>query len=490
MHSTYILSALLMIPMLSAIGILLFSRSGEKVRALVALGGSVLHFVCSMVAGWMVFAHQTTLQLVAGDWPLGIGITLAVDGISALFLVAFSVVCVLVFIFALSKYFYLSTTALALTHILLLGSTLALLTRDLFNLYVAFEILLLSSFVLMSERANAKSIFGSMSYVTINLVASSFFLIAVGVLFGKIGTLNFTAIAQSLAQSDQGVFATSSLALLLVAFLIKAAAFPFFFWLPESYHTPKPLISALFAGTLTKIGVYSLIRLFEFAPPMQREYFAMVVYIIAILTMVIGVWGAYSHMTLRQLLSFHIISQIGYMLIAITMWNPKGIAAALYYTVHNIFAKTALFFIAALLIHRYKTEHIKKLGGLLQRNPYTAILFALAAIALAGLPPLSGFWAKFVLLQQLLEMHNYIGFCSALLVSLFTFLSMLKIWNAVFFSPVIDAPKDMPAPPRSAVVATTALVAISVLFGLGFDFFYTLCLQAAEVFFPSATGGW
>ncbi len=271
--------------------------------------------------------------------------------------------------------------------------------------------------------------------------------------------------------------------LFLVAFGIKAAIFPLFFWLPASYHTPPIAITALFGGLLPKVGIYSLWRVLVMVFPNELAVLQPLLLVLAMLTMVTGVLGAVAQMDLRRLLSFHIVSQIGYLLMGTALLTEAGLAGAVFFMIHVILAKTALFFISGIAYEAQGSYDLKKLGGMRVMHPMVALLFLVAAFSLAGLPPFSGFWAKFLLIRAGLEAGQYLVVAVALVVSLLTLYSMVKIWNEAFWTP--------PAPGRTAAMLSredrrslmfpaALLVMLIVGVGLLAEPVYRLSAQAAE----------
>jgi multicomponent Na+:H+ antiporter subunit D len=318
----------------------------------------------------------------------------------------------------------------------MMGVNGAFLTGDIFNLYVWFEVMLISSFVLMALGGERAQMAGAIKYVTINLISSAMFLAALGILYGIAGTLNMADLAIKFSQieseSSRALITTISV-LFLAAFGIKAAIFPLFFWLPASYHTPPAAIAAIFSGLLTKVGVYALIRVFTLIFLQDTQFTHTLILILACLTMFIGVLGAMSQNDFRRILSFHIVSQIGYMLMGLGLFTPLALAGSVFYIVHHILVKTNLFLVSGVVERLGKTAVLKKLGGLYRSQPALAILFLIPAMSLAGIPPLSGFFAKFNLIKAGLIESQYLVVAVALLVSLFTLYSMIKIWNEAFW---------------------------------------------------------
>jgi multicomponent Na+:H+ antiporter subunit D len=331
---------------------------------------------------------------------------------------------------------------------------------------------------------------GAIKYVTLNLNASALFLAAVGILYGATGTLNMAALSLQLGAVSPPGLVTAIAMLFLVAFGIKAAIFPLFFWLPASYHTPPVAVSAIFAGLLTKVGVYALIRVFTLLFVHDVGYTHTLLLIIAGLTMVTGVLGAVAQGELRRVLSFQIVSHIGYMLMGLALFTPLALAGAVFYVMHHIIGKTALFLVSGVVRRRCGTPVLTEQGGLYQAAPVLAVLFLIPALSLAGMPPLSGFVAKLVLVQAGLTAGQYPIVGVALLVSLLTLLVMTRIWSEAFWKPL---PKESQAalqgmgPPRADAAALRVMMApiavlavLTVGMGLAAEPVFTLALHAAE----------
>ena len=325
---------------------------------------------------------------------------------------------------------------------------------------------------------------GTFKYVAINLFSSILFLVAVGLLYGVAGTLNMADLANELDTLPAGLVTTLAI-LFLGAFGIKAGVFPLFFWLPASYHTAPASLLALFAGLMTKVGVYALVRSFTLLFTQETNYTHTLILIIAGLTMVTGVLGAVAQTEFRKLLSFHIISQIGYLLMGLGLYSAAALAGTIYFMAHVILAKSALFLVGGIIYKMQDTYDLKKLGGLYIRYPMLALLFLIPALSLAGIPPLSGFWAKFALVQAGLANGQYVIVAVSLVVSILTLFSMTKIWAEVFWK---DAEGDE-APQQSLTsqgVGLPLLLPVGalavILLGIGFmaEPLISLSISAAE----------
>lgn len=426
----------ILIPMIFGVLCLLTYRS-NRLQKILGVTGTVLLFAAS-VALFISTMKSDILVLQIGSWPAPFGITLVSDLFSATMQLLTSIVGLAVGWYSLAMIGEgrIAFGYFALFHFLMMGVNGAFLTGDIFNLYVWFEVMLISSFVLMALGGERAQMAGAIKYVTINLISSAMFLAALGILYGIAGTLNMADLAIKFSQieseSSRALITTISV-LFLAAFGIKAAIFPLFFWLPASYHTPPAAIAAIFSGLLTKVGVYALIRVFTLIFLQDTQFTHTLILILACLTMFIGVLGAMSQNDFRRILSFHIVSQIGYMLMGLGLFTPLALAGSVFYIVHHILVKTNLFLVSGVVERLGKTAVLKKLGGLYRSQPALAILFLIPAMSLAGIPPLSGFFAKFNLIKAGLTESQYLVVAVALLVSLFTLYSMIKIWNEAFW---------------------------------------------------------
>ena len=412
--------------------LLIVIRSDKLARWIGILGSAAL----LVVSIWLLVqvSRNDVLVLYMGGWAAPYGITLVVDYLSSLMLLVSSFI-----VFSISIYayrfvpfshkkgkFYIFFFSLAM------GVNGAFITGDVFNLYVWFEVMLMSSFVLITLESTKEQLEGGIKYMALNLIGSLLFLAGLGLLYGKTGTLNMAHLAEILKNDQQALLMNSSAMLFFVAFGIKAAIFPLFFWLPSSYHTPNITITSLFSGLLTKVGVYALIRFFTLFFVQDQEFWHQLLLILAGFNMVIGGMAASIYYETRKILSYHIISQIGYMIMGLGIFTPLAIAGAIFFTLHNMLAKTNTFLVAGLINKVKGSYQLKDVGGLYKERPFLALLFIIPAFALGGIPPLSGFFAKFILIKAGFENENYLITAVAVLTGMLTLFSMLKIWNEAF----------------------------------------------------------
>lgn len=488
-----------LVPLFTAVILLLLRQRLSLVR-MVSLAGSSVALV---VALWLLFrvAGGAVLVTQMGNWPAPYGITFVVDPLSAIMLTLAALMGLTVQVYAVGSMdrgrekagFY------PLYQFLLTGVCGSFITGDLFNLYVFFEIMLISSFGLMTLGGTIGQLEGGLKYVVINMVSSTLFVSALGIVYGTTGTLNMADLSQKLIMAPPGLTVVLA-SLFVIAFGIKAGLFPFFFWLPASYHTPPVAISAIFAGLLTKVGVYALIRIFTLIFRQETAYTHTLILFLAGSTMLIGVFGAVAQTGIRRVLSFHIISQIGYMVMGLGIFTPLALTGAIFYIIHHIIVKTALFLVSGVVEQAGQTADLKQLGGLLRSTPHLALLFLVPAFSLAGLPPLSGFFSKFVLVRAGLESEQYLVVGVSLFVSVLTLFSMMKIWNEAFWKPAsaTNAAATPHSPPYNlwlTRIPIGVLALLSIVIGLQAETIYGLAHAAAttalqpDIYITAVLGG-
>jgi len=468
----------ILFPLLTALLALLWGRNSATRRGLVAF--SALGQLA--VSLWLVklTVAEPALVMGLGAWYPRVGIVLVVDLLSAVMLSLSSIVAlaVLLFGFAETPVRREHPLRLPLVQFLVMGINLSFCTGDLFNLFVAFEIMLIASYALLTLEADDWDVRQAYPYVAINMVASALFISACGLAYGLFGTLNFADIALR-APALSGDPRLQALALLLLAvFGVKAGIFPLYYWLPNSYPTLPTPLAALYSGMLTKVGVYVLLRVFGTVLPHDLHFAHGLLSWLAGFPMVLAVMGAISRNFIRGILSFHILSQIGFMVLAIGFFTPLSFAAAIFYIIHHIVVKSSLFLICGTALCLNRTDDLDRMGNLWQRVPWLGVLFLCQALSLAGLPPLSGFWGKYLILVVGIEGRHYVLVAAAIVASILTLVSMLKIWNAAFWN-------ETPAVPVLVEdrrwVAMAGVVAVLTILSLGIGFGAEPVLRIARV---------
>src|SRR3954454_22139812 len=382
-----------------------------------------------------------------GAWPEPLGISLVADRLSALMLLVSAVVTLAVLVYSIGQGMTGDErdTPLTIYHptflVLAAGVWNAFLAGDLFNLFVSFEMLLFASYVLLTLGGTGARIRAGTIYVVVNVLSSSLFLIAIAAVYSATGSLNLADLAGRISDLPAQLSLVLQL-LLLTTFSIKAAVFPLSFWLPDSYPTAPAPVTAVFAGLLTKVGIYAIIRtqtlLFPDSPLTGLLMWA------ALLTMIIGILGAVSQSGLKRILSFTLVSHIGYMIFGIALATTHGTAGAIFYVAHHITIQTALFLITGLVERLAGTTSLDRLGGLAVASPVLATLFFVSAMNLSGIPPLSGFLAKVGLLDAGIELGTplvWLLVVGGFVTSLLTLYALAKVWSQAFWRTPADAPR-------------------------------------------------
>jgi multicomponent Na+:H+ antiporter subunit D len=474
-----------LIPLLGAASALVLGRNprAQRIVAVIALL-AVLAVGAVMLA---VVDSSGPLMMEVGGWRAPFGIVLVVDRLAALMVVVSALVLLAVLVFSVGQGLAdgHDETPVSIYYptylILATGVFTAFIAGDLFNLYVGFEILLVASYVLITLGGTEARIRAGTTYIVVSLVSSMLFLASIAMIYGAVGTVNIAQISQRMADIPLDVQIILHI-MLLVAFGIKAAVFPLSFWLPDSYPTAPAPVTAVFAGLLTKVGVYAIIRTETVIFPGSELNPTLMV--LALLTMVVGVLGAVAQADIKRLLSFTLVSHIGYMILGVALGSVAGTAAATFYIVHHIIVQTTLFLAAGLIERIGGSTSITKLGGLLKASPLIALLFFVPALNLGGIPPFSGFIGKLALFQAAAEQGTWLAWVligAGALVSLLTLYALMRVWNMAFWrpaadvagyeSPLLDNVSEAPGGrtvtdtrtvPKLMIVATAGMVVASV----------------------------
>ncbi|MEX3610658.1 Na+/H+ antiporter subunit D [Rothia sp. LK2588] len=426
----------------AAITFLLAGR--QNLQRWVSFGAIVVALIIEstlLASSWS--APPQTVQL--GGWVAPFGITMVVDQLSSLMLVVSSTISLAVLVFATGQDrsdddHEVPISVFYPTYLLLLaGVSNAFLAGDLFNLYVGFEILLMASYVLITMNATTPRIRAATTYVVVSVVSSLLFLTALGLVYAATGTINMADLSlklQTLPESSQMQLHL----MLLIAFGIKAAVFPLSLWLPDSYPTAPAPVTAVFAGLLTKVGVYAIIRTETLLFP--GGALNTMLAIVSVLTLFVGILGALAQTDIKRMLSFVLISHIGYMIWGIAVDNQIAITTVVFYLAHHIVIQTGLFLVVGLMERRGGSTDVESIGGLVKIAPWLAVLYFIPAINLGGIPPFSGFLGKLGLLQASVLAGTWQAYLMAgmgILVSLLTLLALARVWNKAFWRPARDA---------------------------------------------------
>ncbi len=477
----------ILVPLLGA-GVTLLLGRRQRLQRLVAT--LCLLVVPGVTAVLLWLADSRGVQyLWVGGWQPPLGIVLVADRLAALMLLVASLVTLSVFVFATGQDEAERTTEtpVSIFHptflLLSAGVSHAFLAGDLFNLFVGFEMLLFSSYVLLTLGGTADRVRAGSTYVVVNLLASTLFLTAIAAVYAATGTVNLAQLSLRLAALDEHAQGALQL-ILLVVFAVKAAVFPLSAWLPDSYPTAPAPVTAVFAGLLTKVGVYAMLRtqtvLFEHRP------LNALLLVAALLTMLVGIAGAVAQVEIKRILSFTLVSHIGYMVFGIGLDTPLGLSAAIFYTAHHITIQTALFLVVGLIERTGGTTSIDRLGRLAAASPVLAALFFVPAMNLAGIPPMSGFVGKLGLLDAGVRAGTPLAWAlvaGSVVTSLLTLYAMAKIWSRAFWADAIEGaprpPVRIQLPPLQTATAM-AMVALTVAISVFAGPLYGYTDRAAE----------
>ncbi|CAM2828344.1 Na+/H+ antiporter subunit D [Skermania piniformis] len=448
-----------LIPLLAAAATLVGGRRPTVQRAITISALIAVTVVCATLL--YLADRDGTTAVQVGGWVAPLGISLVVDRLAALMLLVSAIVLLAVMVYAVGQGVRDGTerqpTSIFLPTYLVLtaGICNAFLAGDLFNLFVGFEVLLAASFVLLTLGASADRVRAGTSYTLVAMVSSLIFLIGIALAYGATGTLNLAQLAQRLDGVPDGV-RTAVFAVLLVAFGIKAAVFPLANWLPDSYPIAPAPVTAVFAGLLTKVGVYAIIRTHSLFAGGTCSTSAgcddadrllnQVLLVCGLLTMLVGILGAIAQSDIKRLLSFTLVSHIGYMVFGIALASRTGLSGAMFYVAHHILVQTTLFLVVGLIERQAGSASLRRLGGLATVSPALAALFLIPALNLGGIPPFSGFIGKVVLLEAGVQAGSVLAWLlviGSVLTSLLTLYVVARIWTKAFWRSRADAPEGV-----------------------------------------------
>ncbi len=484
---TNFILAPILVHMLTAI-ILLFFWGKVQAQKIISIVGNILAFILCIRLFNVTQTHDF-LVLQLGGWKAPFGITFVSDSLSSVMVLLTAIVSLAVGVY--------STTALNVSrikfgyffifHFLIMGLLGAFLTGDIFNLYVWFEVVIISSFVLLTLGGKKMQMEGAIKYVTMNMLASTVFLTAIGILYGITGTLNMADLALKInSMENKGLVSVTAL-LFFAGFGIKSAVFPLYFWLPSSYHTPPSAIAAIFGGLLTKMGIYSMIRVFTLI--FQPDDFIQKVFIgIAIMTMITGALGSINKRSVRRLISYLIVCHIGYLIAGIGLHTEIAFVGVIFYLIHDVIVKSNLLMITGVIQKIRETIDMQRLGGLYMDYPKLSLIFAIAMFSLVGIPPLSGFWPKIQFFGEALKTENYVLLVTIILASFVTLFVIARMWSEVFWKPSpkpltdeIDRFAQLSILSKFALIAPiTFLSLVSLYIGFGAESIYEISQKTAH----------
>ena len=451
--------------------ILLMLRKRTELQATIGIVALVGLCLLDAALLWRVL-DGGSFTMVMGRWLPPFGIAFTVDLLGAFFTMTSGLVALAAGIFGRDDVDSTGRRYGFYPFLLLLmaGVSGAFLTGDVFNLYVWFEVLLISSFGLLVLGSEREQIDGATKYAFLNLVGTTLFLVATGYLYGLFGTLNMADILVKAPELRQTAPLMTLVCLYLLAFAMKAAAFPVNFWLPASYHTPKLVVSGLFGGLLTKIGIYALLRVLVMLFPVERMELGWVIAVLAAGTMVFGVLGALAQNDTRRAVGFLVISGIGMMLAGIALGSPSGLAGAILYSAHSMVVMTAIYFAAGIGGRVSGSFLLSRSGGIYASHLVLAFTTLALFLSMAGLPPFSGLWPKVMLVKAALDVGEWWLAGTILVTGFLTTITVGRIWALAYWKPRAAGADPLEPEsqklPMSSVIGLGMLTVLTVVFGL------------------------
>ena len=456
----------MVIPLITGV-ILVFFRSNIIFQRFLTVFSLIVNTILSLYLLDYV-QKEGILSLDFGGWVPPFGILFVADSFAMLLVTTTFIISIVCVLFAMSTigmkreklYFY--------TFVLLLiaGVNGSFLTGDIFNLFVTFEVMLLSSYVLITLGGTKSQLKESLKYITINVISSSLFLIAIALLYGLVGTLNMAHIATRVAEVEQTPLLTVVSLLFLIVFSLKSALL-LYQWLPGSYSTPPTAIAALFGALLTKVGVYALFRIFTLIFYHEPTITHTIIGIMAGITLIGGCIGALAYTNIRLIVSYNVVIAIGFILVGLATMSTTAFEGAIYYLIHDMFVKALLFLLAGTVIYLTKTDLLDEISGLIRNYPALGWLFFITVLSLTGIPPLSGFIGKVLIGEGAITTGNYLLFALSFISGIVVLYSLLRVFMSCFWGETIISEEEEVPLSKKMLFPCAILVIITFALGLG-----------------------
>ncbi|MEW8970074.1 MAG: Na+/H+ antiporter subunit D [Mesobacillus sp.] len=470
----------ILIPLITGVVLIFFSKNIMAQRWISAISGLITIVASFMLANHVYRNGIQTMDL--SNWEAPYGITLVSDMLSALLVLTTSIIAFASLFYsfksigqARERFFYYPVV-----NFLIVGVNGAFTTGDIFNLFVFFEVMLMSSYVLLVLGGTKIQLRESIKYILVNVISSALFVIAVAYLYSVVGTLNMAHISVRLSEVGSAGIITVIAILFLIVFGLKGAIFPLYFWLPGSYYAPPAPVMALFGALLTKVGVYSITRTYTLFFYHDAGYTHQLLQILAVMTIIAGVIGALAYTDIKKIIIYNIIVAVGVILFGVSVLTPESLTGSVFYLIHDMNIKATLFLLIGIIIIITGTSDLEKISGLINRYPALGWTFFVATAALAGIPPLSGFAGKLMIVRSGFETENYIGAFVVLMSSLLVLFSVMRIFIRGFWGTPRAFKNEDEAPVKWLLAAPAILTVFAVLYGFGTEAIYPVISTAAE----------
>ncbi|WP_101844361.1 Na+/H+ antiporter subunit D [Halobacillus sp. Marseille-P3879] len=461
-------------PLIAGIIAAFLNRKKRIVRPLSQLF-AVLNLVLAGIVLYLVSANGT-IVLETGSYEAPFGIVIVGDLLSVSLVLTTNIIasaCVFYAPKSLTEkqesfFFY------SFFFMLISGVSGAFLTGDLFNLFVFFEVLLMASYGLIVLGNGKEQLRESLKYVLINLFSSMLFVTTIAFLYSVVGSVNMAQVSQRVQGVEQQGILTTIAILFFFVFATKAAVFPLYYWLPRPYIVPNPVVSALFGALLTKVGIYSILRVFTLIFVGEVDITHTIFVYLAAFTMIFGVIGALSTHNIKLIVAYNIIPAVGFMIMGIGIFSEISLSGTIYYLINDMLIKGALFLLVGVIAYVAGTSDLRKMSGLIHHYPALGWFMFVSTLVLAGIPPFSGFVGKLLLIQGGLANEEIMVVIASLVSSLLILFSMIRIFIRGFWGEKTEAP---PHPERSGTARRmiwpiAVLLSLTVLLGVGAEWFY------------------
>ncbi|HLS35778.1 MAG TPA: Na+/H+ antiporter subunit D [Bacillota bacterium] len=437
----------------------------------------------SVISLYLLHNIQTKgiMRLDFGEWEPPFGILFVADSFAMLLVLSTSVVSAIVLLYSMyateeqieKRYFY------SFILFLIAGVNGSFLTGDLFNLFVAFEVMLVSSYILIVIGGKRRQFVSSITYVTINIISSSFFLIGIAYIYGTVGTLNMAHLSERIGEVGQTPILTVISIIFLLVFSLKAGLF-LYQWLPRSYSAPPTVIAALFGALLTKVGIYALFRTFTLLFYHEEQITHTLITILAIVTLVGGSIGAIAYTDLRQIVAYNVIISVGFILIGLAVMTPEAMEGSIFYIIHDMIVKALLFLVIGTTIYLTGRSQMSRLSGLIKNYPVLGWIFFLTILSLVGIPPLSGFVGKILIGQGAIKAESYVLLFVGFASSLFVLYSLLRVFMNCFWGETLISPEDEKPLRKGLIMPSLLLAILTIALGMGAETVAIYITDAAE----------